>query len=140
MNHNAGPMPGTVLPLSEFTESHRAEIEAKVAADSPPDKWIYLGPSDSPYPLAVIESRAWYEWHWARGIYPGTSRDPLPKHLREAVIARDGHVCQLCGGDVEPGDIHIDHIIPWSRGGKHELGNLQVAHSTCNLRKGAKVS
>ena len=49
------------------------------------------------------------------------------------------HAIQLCGGQVEPSDVHIDHIKPYSKGGQHVLGNLQVAHSLCNIRKGARV-
>ena len=35
--------------------------------------------------------------------------------------------------------IHIDHIIPFSKGGSSEVGNLQPAHADCNLRKGARA-
>jgi 5-methylcytosine-specific restriction endonuclease McrA len=35
-------------------------------------------------------------------------------------------------------DVHIDHIVPYSLGGPDELYNLQVAHSSCNIRKGAR--
>jgi 5-methylcytosine-specific restriction endonuclease McrA len=55
--------------------------------------------------------------------------------LRAAVIARDGYTCGICGGAVESGDVHIDHVVPKRHGGPTELGNLQVAHSQCNLRK-----
>jgi 5-methylcytosine-specific restriction endonuclease McrA len=89
--------------------------------------------------MAYIESRSWYEWHWERGIDPDNKRDPLPPNLRAAVIDRDGYVCQICGGDIEPTDLHIDHIKPWSKGGRHTLGNLQATHSVCNLKKGDRV-
>lgn len=78
--------------------------------------------------------------HWYRGRPApgyGTSRAPLPRSLRLIVIERDGYVCGLCGGDVDPDDLHIDHIKPVARGGRDELANLQVAHPTCNIRKGA---
>jgi len=60
--------------------------------------------------------------------------------LKDAVIARDGYTCGICGGGVEAKDLSIDHIIPVSRGGSAELENLQVAHLICNIRKGAKVA
>jgi hypothetical protein len=124
-----------VLPLEDFPDAHRTRILELVAQPAPPEKWLAIG---SPRPLAWIPSRAWSEWHWARGIDPDGSRPPIPKHLRAAVIERDGYVCQLCGGNVEQTDVHIDHIRPWSKGGQHTLDNLQVTHSRCNILKGAR--
>lgn len=126
-----------VPPLSDFRDSRPewvAQVEWEAAQPEKPARWI----GDD---LVQIESRAWYEWHWRRGIYPhgGNDRPPLPKWLREAVLERDGYVCGLCEGEVDPADVHIDHIHPWSLGGRHELDNLQVAHSSCNVRKGARV-
>lgn len=125
------PMPDMTL----WTVWYPEEAEAP----KPPPRWIDLGPPDSPHPLAAIPNRAWYEWHWVRGIDPDKKRVKLPHRLREAVLERDGHNCGICGESVAADDIHIDHIYPVSRGGEHELDNLQVAHSLCNMRKGAKV-
>lgn len=123
---------GEVWPLENFSPEKRAEIAEQVAADTPPPRWLDLG-------LAQIPSRAWYEWHWQRGIDPDGRRDAISPALRRSVIDRDGHICQLCGDDVEPGDIHLDHIKPWSKGGPTTLANLQVAHSLCNIKKGARA-
>lgn len=43
--------------------------------------------------------------------------------------------CCLCGAK---GNIHIDHIIPLSRGGRHAIGNLQPLCASCNLSKSNK--
>jgi hypothetical protein len=128
-----------VMPLSDFSEWKQQEIAEAVAGPKPPPKWLYFGPSDSPRPLAAIESRAWYEWHWQRGIDPDGSRSGLSPTLRQSVIERDGDVCQLCFGTITAGQaMHIDHIKPYSKGGRHVLSNLQVTHATCNLKKGAR--
>ncbi len=66
-------------------------------------------------------------------------REPIPAWLRQEVIDRAGHVCQLCGGEVEPADVHIDHILPCSLGGRSVKHNLQVSHSRCNMSKGNRV-
>lgn len=126
------PLGREVMPFSDFPAEHQARIAAAVEQNRPPSPWLHLG-------VATIPSRAWYEWHWHRGIDPEKKRPRLPTGLRERVIARDGLVCGLCSGPVELDDVHIDHIIPWSLGGRDELSNLQVAHSACNLRKGARV-
>lgn len=121
--------PAHVMPLSEFPEEMRLGIIAATLQPKPPPRWLMVCDG-----LAQLESRAWHEWHWARG-----KRPPLPTWARKAVIERDGYVCGLCGGEVEPSDVHIDHIVPRSRGGPDAIENLQVAHSRCNIRKGARV-
>lgn len=47
-------------------------------------------------------------------------------------------ICSICGDPLDgtpSKDIHIDHIVPKSRGGTHELHNLQVVCKTCNSLK-----
>jgi 5-methylcytosine-specific restriction endonuclease McrA len=127
------------MPLDQFSEAHRAQIQEQVAQDRPPNRWLSLGSPEDRRPMAYIENRGWWEWHWQRGADPEKRREKIEPALRRQVIARDGHVCQLCGGVVEPTDVHLDHKHPVSRGGLTSLDNLQVSHSRCNLRKGARV-
>lgn len=47
-----------------------------------------------------------------------------------------GAKCKLCNA-VE--NLTIDHIMPRSKGGTDEFGNLQILCKTCNSRKGAKI-
>lgn len=47
--------------------------------------------------------------------------------------------CGICGETLVPTDeIHVDHRVPIARGGPHCLSNLQPAHASCNLSKGAR--
>lgn len=47
------------------------------------------------------------------------------------------HICGLCGGQISSIDeMHVDHIVPLSRGGKDILANLQLTHARCNTAKG----
>jgi len=121
----------SAYPLTGLPDSILARICVDVEQDHKPSQWLDLG-------IAQIPSRAWWEWHWQRGIDPEARRPAIPTWIRERVLARDGNVCQLCGGDVEPDDIHLDHIKPWSKGGEHSVDNLQVTHSLCNMRKAAR--
>jgi 5-methylcytosine-specific restriction endonuclease McrA len=50
---------------------------------------------------------------------------------RRTVLLRDGHRCAYCGG---PADT-VDHVLPRSRGGRHEWTNVVAACSRCNNRK-----
>lgn len=60
----------------------------------------------------------------------------LTYRLREKVLERDGRFCKVCGAST---NLHIDHIIPLSKGGKTILSNLQVLCKKCNLQKGNKT-
>lgn len=119
------------MPLTLFPDSHLADIRYGVEQDWKPPYWLDLG-------LAQIPSRAWLEWHWQRGYDPDARRPAIPRFIRDRVLARDGLTCQLCLEPVDPADVHLDHIKPWSKGGEHTVANLQVTHSLCNLRKAAR--
>jgi hypothetical protein len=71
---------------------------------------------------------------------------PLPEQtrslklgLRFRVLSRDRFKCVLCGDHPakNPGcDLHVDHISPWSKGGKTELENLRTLCAACNVGRG----
>ena len=66
-----------------------------------------------------------------------TSRD-INVRLRFYVMKRDNFKCCLCGASPakDPSiELHIDHIIPWSKGGETVIENLQTLCSKCNLGK-----
>lgn len=63
-------------------------------------------------------------------------RKLMTKALRNKIMKRDNYTCQKCGKYM-PDEIglHIDHIIPISKGGKTVESNLQVLCSKCNGHK-----
>ena len=66
-----------------------------------------------------------------------TTRE-VPDGLRYKVLKRDHFKCCACGASPakDPSvELHIDHIIPWSKGGETTFDNLQVLCSKCNLGK-----
>jgi 5-methylcytosine-specific restriction endonuclease McrA len=56
-----------------------------------------------------------------------------------AIRTRDRGLCGICGDVVAVADQSLDHVIPLARGGTHEARNIQLAHRSCNSRKGAKL-
>ena len=56
--------------------------------------------------------------------------------VRQAVLHTYGDTCHLCGGQIIDGEWSIDHVIPRSKGGTHDLWNLRPAHKRCNFSKG----
>lgn len=59
--------------------------------------------------------------------------------LRKQIMVRDNYTCQKCGKYMpDEVGLHIDHIIPVSKGGKTVSSNLQVLCSRCNGQKSNK--
>ena len=59
--------------------------------------------------------------------------------LRYQILKRDNFKCCACGASPakDPSiELHIDHIVPWSKGGETKPDNLQTLCSRCNLGKG----
>lgn len=61
---------------------------------------------------------------------------------RDEVLKRDGWRCQICGKKIpktavypDPLSPSVDHVVPLSLGGKHEMKNVQAAHLICNSLK-----
>jgi len=57
-----------------------------------------------------------------------------------AILKRDGYVCQICRGPVEPSELRFAHVVALTRGGAHAAANVSVAHGLCSLRRGARES
>ena len=63
-------------------------------------------------------------------------RKLMTRQLREQIMRRDNYTCQICGKYMpDEVGLHIDHIVPVSKGGKSVPSNLQVLCSKCNGRK-----
>jgi hypothetical protein len=58
-----------------------------------------------------------------------------PKMARMAYERQKG-ICSTCNKQFEIDDMHADHIIPWSKGGKTISENCQMLCADCNRRKG----
>ena len=62
----------------------------------------------------------------------------------EEVVAAHGADCTVCGDPVDPGDCHIEHVVPLSlheaHGIEDGMWNLGIAHVGCNLGKGGSLT
>lgn len=81
-------------------------------------------------------------WHARRVIVDASSE----LVTLDMIVDRDGSDCRGCSEPVDftipwpsPLSKSIDHIVPLSRGGLHEMSNCQLMHLGCNSSKGARV-
>jgi len=63
------------------------------------------------------------------------SRSIAPS-LRQKILKKYHHKCAQCGRDLHKSGAHIDHIVPFSKGGLTTADNLQALWPQCNLTKG----
>lgn len=63
------------------------------------------------------------------------TRKGISESLRDKVFERDDYKCKFCGGD---NNLCLDHIKPFSHGGKTELDNIQTLCRQCNSKKSNK--
>lgn len=82
-------------------------------------------------------------YHKRRALRAGSTAGPA--FTNADVFERDGWVCGLCDESVSPDAVYpdplsasLDHVVPLSRGGAHSFSNSQLAHLSCNVRKGAR--
>lgn len=68
-----------------------------------------------------------------KGALPKESRITAKALLR--LIESQGYACALSGLPLTPETAAIDHKIPVSRGGAHDISNLQVLHENVNISK-----
>lgn len=67
-------------------------------------------------------------------------RSKMSPSLRYDILKRDGFKCQICGASANNGaTLHVDHILPVSKGGKTEWTNLRTLCDRCNLGKSDKI-
>lgn len=63
----------------------------------------------------------------------------VPLRYRYQVLVRDRFRCVLCGSSPSIQincNLHVDHIVPFSKGGRTVLDNLRTLCEKCNLGKG----
>jgi hypothetical protein len=76
-------------------------------------------------------------------VHPGLGKRRTPREVsdrqRFRILIRDGFRCRACGASplTQPGvELHVDHVLPWSRGGETTDDNLLTKCKRCNLGKG----
>ena len=104
------------------------EFVAWVSADapnpSPQDAETALGTADSTVQIGSSKRR---------------TRREISDRQRFRILVRDGFRCKSCGASplVQSGiELHVDHVLPWSKGGETTDDNLVSKCKQCNLGKG----
>jgi len=119
-----------MLRFGSWNKALQAFVD-RVNSDNPAD------PSDNsclvqPSEAAVVE----------KVKLPEDRRD-ISIGLRFKVLDRDNFKCVKCGHSPATTmgcKLHVDHILPWSKGGKTAFGNLRTLCADCNIGRGNRYS
>lgn len=79
----------------------------------------------------------------ARPKLPPDAQHVIRLGLRYAVLSRDRFRCTVCGASPAKDlacELHVDHIVPFSKGGLTVLSNLRTLCSRCNIGKGNRTA
>lgn len=72
-------------------------------------------------------------------------------YTKEQVLEMYGSNCHICNEPIDldaprasrykgwERGLHLDHVIPISKGGSDTIDNVRPAHGVCNLRKGTQI-
>lgn len=67
-------------------------------------------------------------------------RGEVSDSLRYDILNRDNFTCVICGASARQGvHLHVDHIVPVSKGGKSTPDNLRTLCERCNIGKSNKI-
>lgn len=93
-------------------------------------------------PFLSAKEKAWVQSVWCEymeKLAKAEFRRVSNKTIRHQVIKRDMGKCRYCGIELGKKEIHIDHVVPYSLGGKTEISNLVTSCKSCNLRKSGRT-
>jgi hypothetical protein len=78
--------------------------------------------------------------HQTRQYQIKMERAKMTDSLRYDILKRDNFRCQICGSTAQDGvKLHVDHIIPVSKGGQTIESNLRTLCDRCNMGKSDKM-
>ena len=90
----------------------------------------------------VTEKKGVYEYvlsNESEDVAKKLSKRTFSNSDKRTVYERQGGICPHCGGHYEFNEMAGDHIIPWWRGGKTVIDNLQMLCTKCNSGKAGKM-
>ncbi|MBK9444094.1 MAG: HNH endonuclease [Comamonadaceae bacterium] len=113
------------VALDAFIEYVNTDVDSVQNLDSKPDL-VPLGKFDSNMSPSQKSPKI-----------KKTSRN-INLRMRWTILKRDNFCCRKCGNSPAKNPsiiLHVDHILPWSRGGETIFENLETLCEKCNLGK-----
>ena len=147
--YNFGINYDKILHLFEFLESGKYKYLGQTYPYNAKISHKIKGSTNEVVVGEVIDGKATFfeEYTNSQTVISKTEKAGLDTHktkreiglqLRFKVFKRDNFKCCICGASPAKDptvELHVYHIIPWSKGGETTLDNLQTLCSKCNIGK-----
>jgi HNH endonuclease len=131
-----GTIPTDIEDLARMAEM-KAEEVPQLVTDLLRNGWVFVGCSKMVHTETDRRRKL-----MVQKIEAARSRRSIrdqSKRLRFRVLASCGFACRYCGRKAPQVELHIDHILPLSRGGEDVEQNMVAACAECNLGKNNTV-
>ncbi len=69
--------------------------------------------------------------------YVNINKYKILRFSKENIFFRDNYTCAYCGNKFNKSQLTLDHIIPYSKGGRKTWTNIVTACNYCNNKKGS---
>lgn len=129
-----------LIGFGDFLSRHPQVTKHMIAHQDELYRFVYQGEMHIVYQSKIREVYSpstrtieFLEFFLNRGLH-NTARPKQAerKRLLKEVIDRDGTDCFFCKRYVQPIERSLEHILELSQGGSNDLGNLALAHESCN--------
>jgi len=150
-NINASVYLFEVLPLSYYNtytiEKYKDKLKDRFIHEMLENKQLFESATSTRYKILKrleLGFKILYDIVGAPDIDNNTPRTDLilkRKLWYEEITKKGKIICPICNEEIEKfEDAELDHIYPYSLGGKTIKGNVQLVHKWCNRRKGNKLT
>lgn len=129
LNADFSPLSYVPLSLWSWKDTVRAVFRGSAQVVSEYDEWIIRSPNlDLNLPSVIALKQ-----------YVPTSNTHPPAFTRRNVYLRDGFTCQYCVRAWPTEVLTYDHVVPVSKQGLNEWGNVVTCCTHCNAKKGSRL-
>ena len=97
--------------------------------------WAKLKQDKIRYEKTLERQRAYLKTYKRLNPRKYKSKNSRGIKMRFTILLRDMFTCQYCGRSAPEVKLHVDHIIPRSKGGATVEDNLRTSCQDCNLGK-----
>jgi hypothetical protein len=136
------PQPPSTISTQAYTKRWGTWRKALKAFVERINQDIGVNAEDDRKSEETVQTNRISQKHSLESPKPDSDKHAIKLGLRYEVLKRDRFRCVICGrspANTLGLELHVDHVVPFTAGGKTLQENLRSTCSECNLGKGSKT-